>query len=92
MKIDYKYFFLSVLFILYVVTNILITISLQKNILLTTTQKVLNGIVIWIIPFLLYFMIKDLINQKFEVMTKKQRDKLQKYQGRPDFTGGSSVA
>ena len=50
----------------------------MSNIVLTKKQKILNSILIWLIPFVWYYLVKDLIANDIEVMTKKRRDQLLK--------------
>lgn len=51
---------------------------IYNNKVLDKRQKVLNSIMIWIIPFMWFFIIRKLITMDYRIMTKKQRDKLQR--------------
>jgi len=74
------------------------TITMQKNILgsivLSNNKKIFHSIMIWIIPFLWYYLFKDFIISKTETMTKDKRDKLLKkesggfYESKKGIWGG----
>jgi hypothetical protein len=55
-----------------------VQIKIRQNIVLTKRQKILNSILIWLLPFVWYYLIRDLIDDHPNVMTKKQRDAMLK--------------
>lgn len=56
------------------------TIEAQKVVsnalVLSKRQKILNSILIWTIPFVWYYLMKDFIRIDRRTMTKKRRDRL----------------
>ena len=77
-------------------TYFYVTIKAQRKInstiMLTKKQKTINSILIWLIPFIWYFLIKHLIKPDNNIMTKAKRKELIK-KGSAGFssTGSSGV-
>jgi len=70
------YIFLVLIFIVYLFRTVKAQKKITQNKVLTKTQKVLNSILIWILPFAWYYIIKEMIEDDFVIMTKKKRDEL----------------
>jgi len=86
-----KYILLIILFC----THILYTLRVQKKInstiLLNKRQKKLNSIMIWLIPFIWYQLIKGFIHPNPEIMTKKRRNKLIEKNGGEFYESGKGI-
>jgi len=78
MSLELKYIALIIVFLLYLICSIRGQLKVNSSIVLTRKQKIWNSILLWLIPFLWYYMSKDIINPDNGVMTKKKRDKLLK--------------
>lgn len=63
------------------------TLVIQRKIILnidlSPKQKTIHSILIWLIPFLWYYLVKDLMKTDKGPMTRSKRDKLKK-----DMNGG----
>jgi hypothetical protein len=59
---------------------------------LTKKQKILNSILIWLLPFVWYYLVKDLIDDTPKIMTKKQRDDLLKKHHRDPHSQGNGIS
>jgi hypothetical protein len=68
-----------------------ITIKAQRKInstnLLTKKQKNINSIMIWLLPFIWYYLIKHIIKSDDSIMTKAKRKTMRKSAG---FSGDGS--
>ncbi len=73
-----KLFYISTLLITYIIQTYFYLKRIINNRVLTRSQKIMNSIFVCLLPFVWYFLIKDLIKDEFEVMTKTKRDYLQK--------------
>ena len=73
-----KYIILILLFLLYLIYTINAQRKIISTINLNTKKKIVHSILIWVIPFLWYYLIKDLITIDKGPMTKRKRDKLAK--------------
>lgn len=49
---------------------------ISNALVLSKRQKILNSILIWTIPFVWYYLMKDFIRIDRRTMTKKRRDRL----------------
>lgn len=78
--------YVIIISIILVALHIIYTLKAQSVIssalVLTKKQKVINSILIWLIPFVWYFLIKDFIIIDQRIMTKKRREKLRKKEER----------
>ncbi|WP_298510110.1 hypothetical protein [uncultured Kordia sp.] len=63
--------------------------KITLNIVLTKRQKILNSILIWLVPFVWYYLIKDLITDEIEIMTKEKRNKLRTKHDRNPHSNGN---
>ncbi len=70
-----------VVLIIYVIFTYKAWIYIDNNNILSKKQKLINSILIWIIPFLWFLLIKSLTNFKSEAMTKTKREELNKKSG-----------
>jgi len=86
----FKIFLFTVLLIYFYVT-IKAQRKINSTILLTKKQKIINSILIWLIPFLWYFLIEHLIKVDSSVMTKKKRAVLIKKNAGFSGSGSSGV-
>jgi|GEM_PF-2371349 len=67
---------LIALFITYLVYTIYAQYKILKSVGLDNRKKILNSVMIWLVPFIWYFLFKELIFSDQTVMTKKKRDGL----------------
>jgi len=51
-------------------------VKILKSIKLDSKRKLLNSVMIWIIPFIWYSLFKGLIISDNQILTKKKRDRL----------------
>ena len=86
-----KYFFFFILFIAHLIYTYRIQQKINSNILLSKKQKKMNSILIWLIPFIWYNIIKDLITVDYGVMTKSKRDKLIKKKSGGFYESGKGI-
>lgn len=54
-------------------------------------QKIFHSVMLFVIPFVWYYMIKDLLEHKLEVMTKEKRDKIRERNYSQFYDGGFSA-
>ena len=80
-----KYTFFLIIICAYLWFTSKTQIRINKNLVLTKNQKIINSILIWIIPFIWMNLIKELLNDQMEPMTRDKRKKLLKKQ-RGGFT------
>ncbi|MDO6739441.1 hypothetical protein [Wenyingzhuangia sp. 2_MG-2023] len=73
-----KEIILYAIIVIYLIFNFFTLRKILKNKVLTSIQKLINSIMIFIIPFIWYFLISELLDDKVETMTKTKRDKLRK--------------
>ena len=73
-----KYLILSLAFFIYLFFTLKFQKEILRNLILSRRQKIINSIMIWLLPFLWFLFIKALIRVDNKVMIKKERDRLQK--------------
>ena len=88
---ELKNILLVILVLIYLYYTFRIQLKINSNILLSKKQKVLNSILIWIIPFIWYNLVKDLITPDDRIMTKQKRDKLIKKKGGGFYESGKGI-
>lgn len=85
------YLFLFIFFIAHLIYTYRVQLKINSNILLSKKQKVLNSILIWLIPFIWYNIIKGLLTVDYGVMTKSKRDKLIKKKSGGFYESGKGI-
>lgn len=71
------YLFISGLLVIYVLFSILVSKKINDSSLIHKNQKTIHTVMVWLIPFAWYFLVKDIlfsVNNK--TMTKTKRKKL----------------
>jgi len=85
---EIKYILLLLLIGIYILNTIRAQIDIIKNEALDSKRRIINSILMWIIPFFWYFIINDLIKVDNENMTKEKRDKLLRYDENNNYRSG----
>lgn len=86
-----KYILLIILVLIYFYYTFRLQLKINSNILLSKKQKVLNSILIWIIPYIWYHIVKDLITPDDRIMTKRKRNKLIKKKSGGFYESGKGI-
>ncbi len=53
-----------------------ITRNIKASFILSDRNKKLHIVMVWLIPFLWYYLVKDFIISNMKTMTKEERDRL----------------
>lgn len=73
---------LLVFIVLYIKYTIKAQEIVSNALVLSKKQKLINTILIWLIPFVWFYLIKDFIIIDQRIITKKRREKLNKEEKR----------
>lgn len=63
---------------IYLIQGIFFMSKIIKNRIIDVPQKIINSILVFLLPFIWYYTIKNIFDDRFTIMTKKERDYLQK--------------
>jgi len=83
--------FLLFIFLIYFYVSINSQRKIKSTILLTKKQKLINSILVWLIPFIWFFLIKHLIKSDDSIMTRGKRKVLNKKNAEFSGSGSSGV-
>lgn len=73
---DWKLIGFILLCVFYVAYTINAQIRIIRSAGLAKNKKIINSILIWLIPFIWFFLFKDLILSDNRTITKNERDRL----------------
>ena len=86
-----KYILLIILGGIHLIYTIRIQRKVSASILLNRKQKILNTVMIWLIPYIWYQLIKNLIHPNYEIMTKTKREQLKNKKGGGFYESGKGI-
>lgn len=75
----------------YVVFTLHAQIRIMYANVLSANQKLINSLLIWLIPFFWFFVVRVFLKKDFKTITKKDRDQMQRRQdsGSSNQNGGA---
>lgn len=73
-QVEYKYIFLVIIILIYIYYTLKFHSKIWNSPMLNKSQKRINIFMIWIMPFVWYYLIKGIIKPS-RIMTKKDRKK-----------------
>jgi len=85
MEFSFSNIVLLLLLFIHLGTSSYYQTQIIKGDALSKSQKVLNSILVWIIPVLWFQLIKDLLMHKTVVITKKKREQIRKKSDQAHF-------
>ena len=88
---ELKYILLSILCLVHIIYTYRIQLKVNSSTLLNKKQKVFNSVLIWLIPFFWYYVVKESITIDQSVMTKSKRDQLNKKENAGFYESGKGM-
>ena len=83
---EIKHVFFAVFLLLHLFFGIRFQRRILASILIDRRQKIINSILIWILPFFWYNILRLFINEENPTVTKLEREAMRKQKNLMDFT------